>query len=72
MDEKKIAGRVARSMVSGIRVPAYNNRMKTVSMNVEFLETAELGKLCLVGSHYFDAEQLDALIDTLKSAQRRM
>ena len=77
MNEKKIAERVAKSMTAaGIRVPytkisspsqgAWEG--KEASLSVEILEDQDL---CSIGKYHFQRGDLDTLIDTLNSVQRR-
>jgi hypothetical protein len=74
--EQEIADRVAKNVIGGgLNVPAYNKVGRAVKVHIEVEEEANplTGEtLCRVGDYYFDAQQLDTFIDTLKMAQRRL
>jgi hypothetical protein len=78
MDEQQIAERVAKDMTAGkIMVPALDESGRTAKIPVENIvwafKSGEPEKpYCQVGPYVLDAENLDTLIDTLKSAQRRL
>jgi hypothetical protein len=84
MDEKAIAGRVAKSVMGGgrIRIPAYGdikNRMyEENAITIAIVDAGAyqnempLVRLDISDVVWLDDKQLDTLIDTLKSAQRRM
>jgi len=75
MDQKAIAERVAKSVTGGIiKVPTMH---KSLPLAIEILDIDDRRNtvnesLVQIGDRLFNAEQLDTLIDTLKSARRRM
>ena len=75
--EERVASSFANRVAAGVRVPYRNTPMTN---KVSKLEVVVLNKgvhenapaVRVGGDMFFDAEQLDAFIDTLKSAARNL